>query len=450
MRAALAAALAVLTLMSVAAPAASAHPGAGSAFYSGVITGPGFCVDLSLGGPVTYPFDSNGDGVADVCALPRTRRAAVARQLAMERLAAELPERFRALLATECAAAPAVDGGQADPDCLTDNPVPPPPEAEADRRFYSGVISGPGFCFDLSLGGPVTYPFDSDGDGVADVCALPRTRSAAVAWQLAMERLAVEFSVWFKSLLGAECAAVAETFGNPEAEAQDECQPHRSRPPEGARAITAETPLRVYTAGDSQSQFLGSWLNSDSRLDVTVDALHSTGLARSDVYDWPSRFSDVLAEQDPELVVLVMGANDTQALFAADGTAVVSYLGSGWHQEWSRRLNSVLDQFAAPHRHLVWVGQPPTLPDHFRQGYAVLNRLAAEVIAARSDSSFLDIWELFGGDGPYQADVVPPGGGTPVTARQSDGVHLSFAGARWVADLVLEIAQGRWEFEGSG
>ena len=27
---------------------------------------------MSLGGPTTYPFDSNGDGAADVCSLPYT------------------------------------------------------------------------------------------------------------------------------------------------------------------------------------------------------------------------------------------------------------------------------------------------------------------------------------------------------------------------------------------
>ena len=185
---------------------------------------------------------------------------------------------------------------------------------------------------------------------------------------------------------------MAESFGEPEAEAQDECQPYRFRSPEGVRTITLEMPLKVYVAGDSQTSFLGSWLNTFSRMDVMVDAFHSTGLARPDVFNWSSRFSNVLANQDPELVVLIMGGNDPQTIWAADGTAVAPYLGSGWHEEWSRRLSSVLDQLAAPHRHLVWVGQPPARPAYFHEGYAVLNRLAAEVIAARSDTSFLDIW----------------------------------------------------------
>ncbi|MCQ3810464.1 MAG: hypothetical protein KTV68_07920 [Acidimicrobiia bacterium] len=144
MKTALAAALAVLALMPVATPAASAHPGEGSAFYSGVVTGPGFCVDLSLGGPVTYPFDSDGDGVADVCALPRTRRAAVARQLAMERLTAGLPDRFDALLASVCGAMASTAGDLAYPDCLTTRSVPPPPRLRPTVGTTRGWSPGRG------------------------------------------------------------------------------------------------------------------------------------------------------------------------------------------------------------------------------------------------------------------------------------------------------------------
>ena len=39
---------------------------------------------MSLGGPRTYAFDSDRDGVADICSLPYTRREAIARQNALE------------------------------------------------------------------------------------------------------------------------------------------------------------------------------------------------------------------------------------------------------------------------------------------------------------------------------------------------------------------------------
>ena len=74
----------------------------GGPFYSGIITGPNFCANRSLGGPATYPHDSDGDGVSDVCALPYTRREAIARQIAGDTLAAANPAAFRRELASAC------------------------------------------------------------------------------------------------------------------------------------------------------------------------------------------------------------------------------------------------------------------------------------------------------------------------------------------------------------
>ena len=413
-------AIAAVVMLLGAAVAVAAASNEGLSLDLGGADQPEYCRGKSSGGQRTYPFDSDGDGIADVCSLPRTRRAAVARQLAMERLAAASPAIRLAHL---------------------------PPSAGANRRYYSGTITGPGYCVNLSLGGPVRYPLDSDGDGDADKCAPPRYGPAAAARQQALEELATDLPEQFMRFFALECALGPETYGEPAAEAQDDCRRFRSGAAEPSTSVTSDAPLRVYAAGDSQAQYLTSWLKTDDRLELAVDAFDSTGLARPDVYDWPLRFAEVLSGQDAEMVVLIMGGNDTQALWTVEGAALARYLGDGWHEEWSRRLDSVLDQFAAPHRHLVWVGLPPTRPDHFHRGFAMLNQLAAEVIAARSDTTFLDIWDLFGGDGPYRETLVHPDGGPPETVRHPDGVHLSITGARWVADLVAEIAEGRWRFE---
>lgn len=73
-------------------------------FFSGpVISGAAFCSNASLGGSVTYPYDRDDDAIADVCSLPRTRRAAAARQKALERLGEQLhPDLFNLLLDVEC------------------------------------------------------------------------------------------------------------------------------------------------------------------------------------------------------------------------------------------------------------------------------------------------------------------------------------------------------------
>ena len=62
----------------------------------------------------------------------------------------------------------------------------------------------------------------------------------------------------------------------------------------------------------------------------------------------------------------------------------------------------------------------------------------------------VDIWDLFGGDGPYQESVSPPTGGEPVRVRQEDGIHVNRRGAEWVAELIVDVAAEHWDFEESG
>ena len=169
-------------------------------FYTGVIDGPGFCTDFSLGGAHLIAHDSDGDGVADVCSLPYTRREAIARQSAVEALAVQYADAYAALVNAACGM---VEG---DDDCggemLADPPAIPINDGGA---FYSGIITGPSFCANRSLGGPATYPHDSDGDGVADVCALPYTRREAIARQIAGDTLAAMSPASFRRELASAC-----------------------------------------------------------------------------------------------------------------------------------------------------------------------------------------------------------------------------------------------------
>ncbi|MCY4272073.1 MAG: hypothetical protein OXF00_05465, partial [bacterium] len=228
------------------------------ALYSGVITGSDFCLNRSLGGPTTYAFDRDGDGVADVCALRGTRRAAVARQRTLEHLALVEQEVFTARFAEECRSVAESFGepdresedecqqhrsfsantlggsgggasGDSSDDGSSNGGVGAAPHSGEDRDFYSGVITGPDFCLNHSLGGPTTYAFDGDGDGVADVCALPRTRRSAVARQRALEHLpeaSEELAALYDAFFVVNCHMGPETLGEPEKEAQDPCEPH--------------------------------------------------------------------------------------------------------------------------------------------------------------------------------------------------------------------------------
>ena len=189
-------------------------------FYSGTIDGPDFCTNLSLGGAHLIAHDSNGDGIADVCSLPYTRREAIARQKAVEALAFEHPDAYRALVNAACAATPG------DADCGGSELAPPPAVPINDGgAFYSGIIIGSTFCANRSLGGPTTYPHDDDKDGVAEVCALPYTRREAIARQLAGDILAATHPSDFRRELASACRALTGArFGDDPADlANDAC-----------------------------------------------------------------------------------------------------------------------------------------------------------------------------------------------------------------------------------
>ena len=172
-------------------------------FFSGDVSSPDFCTGMSLGGPSTYAFDSDGDGVADVCALNTTRRATVARQNALETLAGLNRNEFRTEVLGVCGSAgfKQKDYGDDPSDletdvCETERVTPPPAAADPATAdvFFSGTVTGPDYCTNHSLGGARTYANDSDGDGVADICSLATTRREAVARQRAMKTFIESFS----------------------------------------------------------------------------------------------------------------------------------------------------------------------------------------------------------------------------------------------------------------
>ena len=219
-------------------------------YFTGVVTGPNFCVNHSLGGPVTYPLDTDRDGIADICSLPYTRREAVARQNALSTLANLDPAKFGREVRIACQAIEGDDFGDnqaaLDADaCTTGRVTPPPPPVNLSTYpdFFSGpVITGPDFCLNHSLGGAVTYPFDvPPRDGVADICALPYARREAVARQKALA--AFDGGAQFRNALAAACRELGHrVFAGDSADdlEDDACADASSRPTQSESERTGQ------------------------------------------------------------------------------------------------------------------------------------------------------------------------------------------------------------------
>jgi hypothetical protein len=210
------------------------------------------------------------------------------------------------------------------------------------------------------------------------------------------------------------------------------------RPKSTKPLFTAAHPLRVWVAGDSLAQVPGDALERvGGAVDVVgVESRLSTGLARTDLYNWFTRIQQVPHQLRPDVVVFSFGADDAHDYM---GGAHVGPFGSpSWVAEYRRRVDGVTRELNAAGIYVVWLGLP--IPDGpgFRQSFPVVNRILESVAHARSrHAAFVDTWHLLDDfHGRYTAYLRVHG--TLTLMRLPDGVHYTQAAGDLVAAQLVK------------
>jgi hypothetical protein len=212
------------------------------------------------------------------------------------------------------------------------------------------------------------------------------------------------------------------------------------------RTATRRDPLQVWIGGDSlTSEFgpaLADRLAPTRKADADVEYRFSTGLARPDYFNWPARLKQIRDKDDPDVFVVMFGANDGQNMEVQGN--VLPFGSPEWETEYTGRVDAVMNLLARDGRTLYWVGQPIARSPDFDAKMQQLNTIYAEQARGRADVSYVDSHDLFTGpDGGYSAylgDV----NGQPVLMRQQDGVHLTRAGGERLATVVFDALDERW------
>ncbi len=207
------------------------------------------------------------------------------------------------------------------------------------------------------------------------------------------------------------------------------------------RAPSLETPLRLWVGGDSMAQVFGQSLvrlAADFEvIESTLDFRISTGLTRPDFFNWPAYFADIIAEDNPEVMVVIFGANDAQGMELPTG--VFQPFDDEWVAEYTSRVGFVMNLLTAESdRVVLWVGQPRMRSADFDAKMQTLNGIYQSESARFEQVIYLDTVPLFSAaDGTYDA-FLPALGGEIRNLRQQDGTHLSRAGGDLLADVVLD------------
>jgi hypothetical protein len=208
---------------------------------------------------------------------------------------------------------------------------------------------------------------------------------------------------------------------------------------------TAAAPLRVLIVGDSVGLDLGQPLVAalGAYGDVTtyLDGRVDTGLARPDYFNWPAELRIDLANQQPQLVVVMIGANDPQALVTQDGS--VQFGHPGWDEAYSARVSAFIAEANAAGAHVLWVGMPPMQDPGLNAALAHVNSLVEAQVAETANggavylSSVPSLGDVHHG---YTAYLTGPSGAI-TQIRTPDGIHLTPGGGARLAAAVTAAMQ---------
>ena len=210
---------------------------------------------------------------------------------------------------------------------------------------------------------------------------------------------------------------------------------------------TSQSIAKVLIVGSSSmrhelGRHLEKRLETTSNLLVHRHAKVGTGLARPDVYNWPKITRELIAKHQPQLVIAQFIGNDCQALINVDKSIVARKHDAHWPDAYKSRIVKFISEVQAQGTELALVGMPTVRSGIFRKRLARANKIV-ENAAQENGASFVPIWELsLDENGRYREEMRINGQTKPF--RQSDGIHFSRDGARYVADGIHESVVERF------
>lgn len=197
---------------------------------------------------------------------------------------------------------------------------------------------------------------------------------------------------------------------------------------------------RLLITGDSLSTPLDIELaqllaEQGSAVEVIRDPHLATGIS-NEIVDWGRLSAGQAANEDPDAVVMFIGANEGYPMTSANGKTL-QCCGPEWEAEIATRIGRMMDNYLAEGDSRVYWLTIPTQRDPARLPISdAVNRSIAAEAEKREGVEVIDMVGAFTPGDSYTDTIAIDGEETIV--RESDGIHLNDAGAERAAEIVLE------------
>ncbi len=177
-------------------------------------------------------------------------------------------------------------------------------------------------------------------------------------------------------------------------------------------------------------------LDEHPKIDGMRQAKSATGLARPDFFDWMDVARREIATHDPDLVVVLIGGNDGQDLQPLGKGKSIHYGTPEWEPAYRQRVDDFLKVLTEDGAHVLWMGIPRSNTVNLEGKMKLLRKIQIAAVEANENATYLPLSPfLEDADGALLKEAKVRGKFKEL--RGDDGHHLTMAGSRYLADLVL-------------
>jgi len=199
----------------------------------------------------------------------------------------------------------------------------------------------------------------------------------------------------------------------------------------------------VLLVGDSLSIGLGKQLDAAfaSRPDLSFAHLGkvSSGLANPAFFDWNVNLANQVAAHHPDVVLVMLGANDDKPLPLPEGRSA-AFGSRDWDAAYAGRVSRLhsIARAGNPPAFVYFVGVPVMGDAGFNQQMAHIDGVLHKTAGRLQSCSFVDVKGVLADATGAYAPVARTSGGDIVRLRADDGVHITPAGAKLLAARLIE------------
>lgn len=194
-----------------------------------------------------------------------------------------------------------------------------------------------------------------------------------------------------------------------------------------------------------QVRVIGDWLGEglttglqdafkqESSLEITGVSRSNYGLVRADQIDLYGDIDRMIAGPPVHVAIVMLGVNDRASIKSGSGRAQPG--SAEWKEAYGKEAEKLIKKLRSANIAVYWVGLPIMSNPAFSETVAAMNDAAREA-AYVNGAKFIDTWAGFTDQlGAYSA-FGPDLTGQTKRLREGDGVGLTAAGNRKLANYV--------------